>query len=1067
MSSSATPAAAAAAAAAPAAVEDTVEERPKNFSDLCMRNTPLNRSVELMFKIAKLVQQLRMNNIWRGLLYTLLCSGWAFFVDLYSTNEVVFVEDASSSLLFQLTKRKEKKKDGDLVFAKTISGQIVRFFLKFSTNCRDDYDAIMKRFDEMVKVPLRFCYAMNDSAMVCDTVNRGKGVFSRKVITSNTPIARYVDEIKKYAMGTQKGTILIIGDTMLPIFELIVAKFEQYAMEVTPRNEKHFEILWKKFQCDRDFKAVNRGAEQKKKHFEMFFSKAFELFLNQFLLSRIFSSRFEEPENPFDTPFFEVFVISESVFEDVIKCLGAVVIPCHVPDNQLVVPSKRIANYFNRPNSDEQANARFERQSNGAVDVVSTKQIKLDKEILVKYGKEFGGQRSLEEVEASFKKCPGDSSVILSMITMLERSKLFDASAVFEALKDAAKPITITFKAKRRPKKAQKRPVNEMVGKLLLVYHRTEWWPCLVTKAHKTSSEFDLLCLRTDLSISQHIFFGKTWKRFKLGSDITKYMEDPLNSPLTAKKYLEEKGMDGMNPYSTLKAAIWDEQNVFPERFDVKSIMETLRKVKSEIQLSLMSAKEKCENLNGVMLNEEMRYSFNEMYANQKANLNAILGLPATLLETSFNLRFFTKDCVKKEFPYYYLHDSNDPTGWSTVDQVEFIDGVVRVESVSSGNRSVFVYDSYADFFRDFHRLVDRDEIIFQGEEQPAGLFRLLNPPAAAETSAPAETTVPAAAETSSVPASPSGSAATSSASSTELEPYVPVETSAPALIKFCNGCKNNKSVTEFGKNRRHDGPRSRCRVCHKEYNKNWYHNNLDKARANHRRWKAKSKRGKAKSKRGAAETSTPAPETPAPAAEAPRWQTKKGYVNSRHLCHVEGCHHDFSQVHSLKQHILEKHRLRELLKKQKEGTLSAEERKRFEELFCRDSNRKARDKLFTKNFDPYSFKCHLCRHDYMDGYTTKREMERHFRHEHGREATEDDWLLMKKPRASLASSSEPALTPPLTPPSTPLSSREANVAEILSSSFSRKRKRNDENVVCTCQRTGTFHCRQCGRSRL
>ena len=961
-----------------------------------------------MFKIGKLTHQLRLKNIWRGLLYTLLCSVWTFFVELYSTYEVVFVEDAS--LLFHLTKRKEKKKDGDLVFAKTISGQIVRFFLKFSTNCRDDYDAIMKRFDEMVKVPIRFCYAMNDSAMVCDTVNRGKGVFSRKAITSNTPIARYVDEIKKYAMGTQNDTIIIVGDLLVSLFEILLNKFEEYAMEVSPKNEKHFDNLWKKFQCNRDFKGIKRGAEEKKKHFEMFFSKAFELFLNQFLLSRIFSCRFEEPENPFKTPFFELFVISESVFEDVIKCLGAVVVPCHVPEDHLVVPSKRIANYFNRPNRDEQANARFERQNNGAVDVVSKKHVEPFEEILVKYGKEFGGKRSLEDVKASFKWSRG-SSFILRMITMLEQSKLFDAPEVFKALKEAVKPIKMTLKGRPKKKAAQKRPkankkvshkrpVNEMVGKLLLVYHINEWWPCLVIKAYKKNSEFDLLCLRTDLSISHHMYFAKPWRRFELGPDITKYMEDPLHSPLTAKKYLEEKKMDAINPYSILKAAIWDEHNVLPERFNVKTVRETLKKAKSEIQLSLMSAKEKCENLDGIMLlNEEMRHTFNEIYAAQNANINAILGLPPGTLETSFNLRFFTKHCVNKEVPYYYLHNPNDATGWSVVEKVEFMDGVVRVESVemSSGNRSVFVYDSYVEFFIDFHRLVDREEIIFQREEQPAGLYRLLNPPAAAATPAPA--------------------------------------------LKFCRGCENSKSVTEFGKDSStRTGLTCHCKVCRNE----------------------KAQRDRDKFRASSATTPAPPAET-SPAAEAPRWQTKKGYVNGRYLCHVEGCYHDFLQVHSLKRHILEKHGLRALLKKQKEGTLPVEERQRFEELFYRDSNRQARDKLFTKNFDPYSFKCHLCRHGYMEGYMNKLETERHFRCEHGREATEDDWALMKKPRASLAASSTEEAP---TPPSAPLSSREANVAEILSS-FSRKRKRNDDESVCTCQRTGTFHCRQCGRSRL
>ena len=57
--------------------------------------------------------------------------------------------------------------------------------------------------------------------------------------------------------------------------------------------------------------------------------------------------------------------------------------------------------------------------------------------------------------------------------------------------------------------------------------------------------------------------------------------------------------------------------------------------------------------------------------------------------------------------------------------------------------------------------------------------------------------------------------------------------------MKYCNGCKQSKALTEFSKQSdKRDGLRSRCKVCRRAYNKKYKQNNREKVNTSNRKYR-------------------------------------------------------------------------------------------------------------------------------------------------------------------------------------------------------------------------------------
>lgn len=61
--------------------------------------------------------------------------------------------------------------------------------------------------------------------------------------------------------------------------------------------------------------------------------------------------------------------------------------------------------------------------------------------------------------------------------------------------------------------------------------------------------------------------------------------------------------------------------------------------------------------------------------------------------------------------------------------------------------------------------------------------------------------------------------------------------------MKTCTKCNTSKSLDAFGKKASHcDGLQYWCKLCHQDYKKSYYSNNLDKAKTERLNWKKENK---------------------------------------------------------------------------------------------------------------------------------------------------------------------------------------------------------------------------------
>ena len=430
---------------------------------------------------------------------------------------------------------------------------------------------------------------------------------------------------------------------------------------------------------------------------------------------------------------FELFVMTHIV--SVIQCIGATVIPCDLFQEKLRVPSKRLANYCNTANrGDKQEKNVCEFQFNkinGSIALLSVCKIKAGEEILVKYGKHFSFDiRPTDEVLSSLQNCRDSTKkVLMKLVGAFERSRLFPQKEdVFQALRES---LTVVETPAPTPvpevEEEEEEAPDAMINRLILLYHESEWWPCVVQRRFKGNNKmFSLLILRTDLSIrdNQYKYFGSTWN-LELGEDITEFMEKPENSPASAITYMERKKIQKQNPFCTLNSTIWeDDEGQIPVYVNGKEIKSQLARNKKRLNLFFEELHK--ETKPTMSLKEEMRLCHEKIMASEYFNLNKLLHLLPYSIESGNNLTTFTLEMAHSELPYYYNHNGK----WCSVVAIDNQRGkiVVSTEILCEEQQKKFSfrYDDEDKFLVEANNLHDKGEVFLRGEALPIDLWEIL-----------------------------------------------------------------------------------------------------------------------------------------------------------------------------------------------------------------------------------------------------------------------------------------------------------------------------------------------------
>lgn len=601
---------------------------------------------------------------------------------------------------------------------------------------------VTQRFQAMMNGKIVYAYEIeNTLCYVKETSRRGKGLFAKQDIKKNKIVANYMENVSLYFTGQQTDSLLFLGNTSAHVIETLLPKVQHYAMQVKESNERFFDDLWTKFSVNRDYKAVRKTPEVKEVLKKKLFSDEFIYFMNMMLLNRAYPDRFVAPTRPeeFTGIFFELFVMTHII--SVIKCIGATVIPCDVFQEKLRVPSKRLANYCNTANrGDKQEKNVCEFQFNkinGSIALLSVCKIKAGEEILVKYGKHFSFDvRPTDEVLSFLQNCRDSTKkVLMKLVGAFERSRLFPQKEdVFQALRECltvveTPPPTPVPTAVPTPvpevQDAEEEAPDAMINRLILLYHKNEWWPCVVMRRLKGNKKtFSVLILRTDLPIVEgHCrHFAHTWDSIELGPDITEFMKDPENSPASAIAYMEDQKIHEKNPFCSLKSTIWDLDDQVPTHVNAKEIKSQLARNKKRLHLFFEQLRKETDPL--LSIKEQMRLC-HEKIMSSHFNLNKLLGLVDDTIENANNLTTFTPEMIEEELPYYYNHNGK----WCSVVGIEEQRGkiIVTTETLcEQQKKSLFAYDDVVEFISEASKLHDREELFLRGEASPPVLCELI-----------------------------------------------------------------------------------------------------------------------------------------------------------------------------------------------------------------------------------------------------------------------------------------------------------------------------------------------------
>ena len=599
---------------------------------------------------------------------------------------------------------------------------------------------VTRRFQAFIDTKITYAYELENAyCYVKETSTRGKGLFSKIDIKKNTVVTNYMENVSLYFTGQQTDSLLFLGTKSVHVLETLLPQIQHYAMQVMKPNERFFDELWRKFSVNRDYKNEIKTPEVKEVLKKKLFSDEFIYFMNMMLLSRAHPDRFVAPTRPeeFTGIFFELFVMTHIV--SVIKCIGATVIPCDVFQAKLRVPSKRLANYCNTANrGDKQEKNVCEFQFNkinGSIALLSVCKIKAGEEILVKYGKHFSFEVGpTDEVLSSLQNCRYTTKkVLMKLVDAFERSRLFPQKEdVFQALRESLAvvetPAPTAPTALPEMEEEEEEAPDAMINRLILLYHESEWWPCVVQRRFKGNNKmFSLLILRTDLSMrdNQYKYFGSTWN-LELGEDITEFMEKPENSPASAITYMERKKIEKQNPFCTLKSTIWEDEEgeIIPVYVNGKEIKSKLARNKKRLNLFFEELLKQTDPKT-FTLKQEMRLCHEKIMASEYFNLNKLLHLLPYSIESGNNLTTFTLEMAQSELPYYYNHNGK----WCRVVGIEEQRGKIIVTTeilCEQQKKSLFAYDDAASFIAELNNLHDKEEIFLRGEALPVDLWEIL-----------------------------------------------------------------------------------------------------------------------------------------------------------------------------------------------------------------------------------------------------------------------------------------------------------------------------------------------------
>ena len=540
-----------------------------------------------------------------------------------------------------------------------------------------------------------------------------------------------MENVSLYFTGQQTDSLLFLGNESAHVIETLLPKVQHYAMQVTDSNERFYDDLWTKFSVNRDYKAVRKTPEVKEVLKKKLFSDEFIYFMNMMLLNRAYPDRFVAPTRPeeFTGLFFELFVMTHIV--SVIQCIGATVIPCDLFQEKLRVPSKRLANYCNTANrrdKHEKNVCEFQfNKINGSIALLSVCKIKAGEEILVKYGKHFSFDIGpTDEVLSSLQNCRDSTKkVLMKLVGAFERSGLFSHKEdVFQALRESLKVVETPVPEVQEEE--EEAAPDAMINRLILLYHKNEWWPCVVMRRLKRNKKtFSVLILRTDLPIVEgHCrHFAHTWDSIELGPDITEFMKDPENSPSSVIGYMEEQKIHEKNPFCSLKSTIWDLDDQVPTHVNAKEIKSKLARNKKRLQLFFEQIREETDPL--MSIKEQMRLLHEKIMASSYFNLNKLLGLAHDTIENGNNITFFTREMIEKELPYYYNHNGV----WCKVVALHCFKNktFVRTESFSKEQKkSSFAYDDVASFIAEANNSHDKGELFLRAQRLPAELCEII-----------------------------------------------------------------------------------------------------------------------------------------------------------------------------------------------------------------------------------------------------------------------------------------------------------------------------------------------------